>query len=116
WPVVSQTREYTTGEPIGVPSRAGMVDPVWVWPQAIAPSGLAVYRGNRFPQWQGQLFAGGLVSQSVHRLEVQGNRVIERERIAIGQRVRDVRQGPDGLLYILTDDPAGRLVRLVPTS
>ncbi|HAN46108.1 MAG TPA: hypothetical protein DCQ32_06095 [Cyanobacteria bacterium UBA8156] len=116
WPVVSQTREYTTGEPIGVPSRSDMVNPLWVWPQAIAPSGLVVYRGNRFPQWQGQLFAGGLVSQSVHRLEVQGNRLTERERIAIGQRVRDVRQGPDGLLYILTDNADGRLVRLVPAS
>jgi glucose/arabinose dehydrogenase len=81
------------------------------------PSGLAVYRGDRYPQWQGQIFAGGLVSQDVKRIEVDGNgNVVNETAIPVGQRVRDVRQGPDGFLYVLTDDSNGRLVRLDPVA
>lgn len=93
-----------------------MVDPLVVWTPAIAPSGLAVYRGDRAPQWQGALFTGGLVSQDVRKIRVNtNNAVVSQGRIPIGQRVRDVRQGPDGYLYVLTDDPQnGRLLRLIP--
>ena len=94
-----------------------MVDPITYWTPAIAPSGLAVYRGDRYPQWQGQLFAGGLVSQDVRRLDVDASgNIVTETPIPIGQRVRDVRQGPDGCLYVLTDDTNGRLIRLEPAS
>lgn len=116
WPIVSASRDYRTGEPISQQqSRPGMVDPKVVWTPAIAPSGLVVYTGNRFPAWRGDLFAGGLVSQSVIRIDLDASgKVSGQEAIEIGQRVRDVRQGPDGFLYILTDEGNGRLIRLEP--
>ncbi|MEM8543196.1 MAG: PQQ-dependent sugar dehydrogenase [Cyanobacteria bacterium P01_H01_bin.119] len=115
WPVVTHSREYSGGEISSERSRPGMVDPLIVWTPAIAPSGLLVYRGDRFPQWQGDLFAGGLVSQDVRHIEVDDSEaVINQSSISIGQRVRDVREGPDGLIYVLTDEPNGRLVRLDP--
>ncbi|HIK43830.1 MAG TPA: PQQ-dependent sugar dehydrogenase [Leptolyngbyaceae cyanobacterium M65_K2018_010] len=117
WPRVTYSEEYSGGPITTERSRPGMVDPITYWTPAIAPSGLAVYRGDRYPQWQGQIFAGGLVSQDVRRIEVnsQGT-VVSQTPIPIGQRVRDVRQGPDGLLYVLTDDPRGRLIRLDPVG
>ncbi len=115
WPVVTHSREYTGGEISSEQSRPGMVDPLIVWTPAIAPSGLLVYQGDRFPQWQGDLFAGGLVSQDVRHIELSdAGTVVNETPIPIGQRVRDVRQGPDGLIYILTDEPNGRLIRLEP--
>ena len=91
------------------------MDPLIVWTPAIAPSGLLVYRGDRFPQWQGDLFAGGLVSQDIRHIDLNDTGdVVSQTPIPIGQRVRDVRQGPDGLIYVLTDDSNGRLIRLEP--
>jgi len=117
WPVVTFSREYFGPEITQERSRPGMVDPKTVWTPATAPSGLAIYRGDRFPQWKGHLFAGGLVSRDVRRLEVDATgKVIRQQSIAIGQRVRDVRQGPDGLIYILTDQEDGQLIRLEPTD
>jgi glucose/arabinose dehydrogenase len=117
WPLVTFSREYF-GPPISnEQSRPGMVDPLQVWTPAIAPSGLMVYRGDRIPQWQGNLFAGALVSRDIRRIEVDAEgRVLGEEAIAIGQRVRDVRQGPDGLIYVLTDAPNGQLLRLQPAD
>jgi glucose/arabinose dehydrogenase len=113
WPIVTHSREYTGGEITSERSRPGMVDPSLVWTPAKAPSGLAIYRGDRIPQWQGHLFAGGLQSQEVLRIQVdEAGTVIDQEAIAIGQRVRDVREGPDGLIYVLTDAGNGRLIRL----
>ena len=92
-----------------------MVDPLIVWTPAIAPSGLMLYRGDQFPQWQGDLFAGGLLSRDIRRIELdETGAVISQTPISIGQRVRDVRQGPDGLIYVLTDERNGRLIRLEP--
>ncbi len=92
-----------------------MVDPLIVWTPAIAPSGLAVYRGDLVRQWQGDLFAGGLVSQSIQHIQLDGSgAVLSQTPIDIGQRVREVAQGPDGFIYVLTDEPNGRLVRLEP--
>ncbi len=117
WPVVTFSREYAGPEITQERSRPNMIDPKTVWTPAIAPSGLMVYRGDRFPQWQGHLFAGGLVSQDVRRLEVDATgKVMQQQSIAIEQRVRDVRQGPDGFIYILTDQSAGKLIRLEPTA
>ncbi|MGB3135752.1 MAG: PQQ-dependent sugar dehydrogenase [Nodosilinea sp.] len=115
WPVVTYSEEYSGGPVSSEQSRPGMVDPVTYWTPSIAPSGLAVYRGDRYPQWQGQLFAGGLVSKDVKRIELDAEgRVVSEASISIGQRVRTVTQGPDGFLYVLTDDPSGRLIRLDP--
>jgi aldose sugar dehydrogenase len=117
WPLVTHSQEYAGGEISQERSRPGMVDPKVVWTPAAAPSGLAFYTGDRFPAWRGNLFAGGLVSQDVRRIEFDaaGN-VRSQEEISIGQRVRDVRQSPDGLLYVLTDESNGKLIRLEPTN
>jgi aldose sugar dehydrogenase len=112
WPIVTFSQEYSGGNISDRTSRPNMVDPKLVWTPAIAPSGLWVYRGDRFPQWQGNLFAGGLVAKQVIRIEIENNQAIVREVISIGKRVRDVRQGNDGLLYILTDEQDGALIRL----
>ncbi|MEO1637406.1 MAG: PQQ-dependent sugar dehydrogenase, partial [Cyanobacteria bacterium J06631_9] len=115
WPVVTHSREYSGGEISSGRSRPGMVDPLVVWTPSIAPSGLAVYRGEQVPQWQGDLFAGGLVSQSIQQIKLDdAGAVLSQTPIDIGQRVRDVAQGPDGFLYVLTDESNGRLVRLEP--
>ncbi|APB34622.1 glucose sorbosone dehydrogenase [Gloeomargarita lithophora Alchichica-D10] len=115
WPLATHSREYFGPEISPHRSLAGMVDPVWVWPETAAPSGLAVYRGDKFPQWQGQLLAGGLISQAVHRFQVNAQgQVTEAGKMTIGGRVRDVRVGPDGLIYVLTDAPNGQLLRIEP--
>lgn len=117
WPIVTHGREYTGGEISKERSRPGMVDPKLVWTSTTAPSGLAFYNGGKFSQWQGDLFAGGLVSQDVRhiQLDAKGN-VVSQQAIDIGQRVRDVRQSPDGFLYVLTDETAGQLIRLAPAG
>jgi glucose/arabinose dehydrogenase len=117
WPRVTYSREYTGGVISDDRSRPGMADPALVWTVAIAPSGLAFYTGDRFPGWRGNLFAGGLVSQDVRRIVLADDgRVNGEQDIRIAARVRDVRQGPDGCLYVLTDEPAGRLIRIRPTG
>jgi aldose sugar dehydrogenase len=114
WPVVTFSQEYTGGKISDQTSSPGMVDPKLVWTPAIAPSGLLLYRGDRFPNWQGNIFAGALVSRQVVRIAIDNNKAVVRENIPIGQRVRDVRQGSDGLIYILTDEQQGELIRLEP--
>ncbi|EAQ76478.1 PQQ-dependent sugar dehydrogenase [Synechococcus sp. WH 5701] len=118
WPLVTHSREYT-GPAISARRTApGLEDPRRVWTPAIAPSGLAVASGRRVPGWRGQLFAGGLVSGDVRRLSLDAQgRVLAEEAITIGARVRDVREGPEGFLYVLTDEaPDGRLIRLEPAD
>lgn len=118
WPDVSHSREYFNNQPVApVLERGDAISPSLVWTPAIAPSGLAIYRGDRVVQWQGDLFAGGLVSRDVRQIEVDEDGSVTNERsIPIGARVRDISQGPDGYLYVLTDEPNGRLLRLQPTS
>ncbi|AFY71816.1 glucose sorbosone dehydrogenase [Thalassoporum mexicanum PCC 7367] len=117
WPVATHSREYSGGLISPETSLPGMIDPVVIWTPSIAPSGLAFYRGDRFPQWDGQLFAGGLVSQDIRRIELdESGKAINQESIPIGQRVRDVRQGADGLLYVLTDADNGQLLRIEPAG
>ena len=118
WPSVTHSRDYRGGTEIS-PHRSlpNMVDPALVWMQTQAPSGLAIYSGDRFPAWRGHLFSGGLVSQEVRHIEVDSaGKVIKERAIPIGDRVRDVRQGPDGYLYVLTDESNGRLLRLEPAD
>ena len=92
-----------------------MVDPLVAWSPSPAPSGLAIYTGNAFPQWRGSLFAGNLAGMDVRRIEFDAaGKVVKQDKLAIGSRVRDVRQGPDGHLYVLTDESNSRILRIVP--
>lgn len=115
WPLVTLGRDYRTREAIGTTTMPDMVDPRAVWTPAHAPSGLAFYTGDRLPDWRGSLFSGGLASQDIRRIVVDSDgKVVRQERLSIGGRVRDVRQGPDGFLYAITDEENGRLLRIEP--
>ena len=116
WPVISYGREYS-GDKIGEgTSKPGLEQPVYYWDPSIAPSGMTFYSGDKFPAWRGNLFVGALKFQMLVRLEVQGERVVKEERLleGIDQRIRDVVQGPDGYLYLLTDEDDGRILRIEP--
>jgi glucose/arabinose dehydrogenase len=91
-----------------------MVWPLLQWTPSIAPSGMAFYTADRIPGWKGQLLVGALAHRSLYRLELDGERVVGQERMleGIGRRIRDVRVGPDGLVYLLTDEPEGAILRL----
>ena len=93
-----------------------MAQPIQKWVPSIAPSGMAFYAGDQFPNWKGDLFVGSLKFELLVRLELEGNRVVGEERMLQGEygRIRDVVQGPDGYLYLLTDEQEGRLLRLTP--
>lgn len=119
WPVITYGEQYGGG-PIGegISARPGMELPLHHWTPSIAPSGMAFLTSDRYgPQWRGSLFVGSLKFRQLVRLEWAGGRIVREERLeGVGERVRDVRQGPDGLLYLLTDSPQGRLLRVVPPS
>jgi glucose/arabinose dehydrogenase len=119
WPVITFGKEYGSGVPIGEgTARADVVPPLHVWVPSIAPSGMAFYTGQPFAGWRGSLFVGALVDRSLVRLELAGERVVHEERMLKGVlgRIRDVRQGPDGFLYLLTEESPGVLARLEPAS
>lgn len=118
WPEVSLGRDYSTGEPIGADSLPGMRDPVHVFDGTLAPSGLTEVASERFPEWEGNLLAGGLRGQLLERLVLDGDALADSETILDGEigRIRDVRQGHDGALYLLDDDERGSLYRLMPTD
>jgi aldose sugar dehydrogenase len=121
WPIQAYGVEYS-GQPItsalgaATPSAQGMTQPTYFWDPVIAPSGLQIYTGNAFPAWRGSMFIGGMGSRRLVRLVLDGTRVVGEEHLLAdrNQRVRDVRQGPDGLLYLVTDEAAGALWKLVP--
>jgi aldose sugar dehydrogenase len=117
WPLQAYGEEYW-GTPIrgAETAREGSEQPVYYWDPVIAPSGAQFYTGEAFPAWQGSLFVGGLKDTKLVRLTLKGNRVTGEEHLLADrrQRVRDVRQGPDGTLYIVTDQKRGQLWRLVP--
>jgi glucose/arabinose dehydrogenase len=119
WPKVTYGVEYS-GKTISEEATApGIEPPVHYWVPSIATSGLLFYTGSRFPKWQGSAFVGGLASQQLSRLEMDGNRVVREEVLLKGllnQRVRDVEQGPDGCIYLLTDEDNGKLLRLEPAG
>jgi glucose/arabinose dehydrogenase len=118
WPLVSESMEYGTDTPVSTEkSRPNTIAPKLVWTPAIAPSGLVLYTGSRYPGWRGDLLAGGLVSKDLRRIDLDATgKVIGQETIVIGERVRDTRQSPDGYLYVLTDESNGRLIRLEPVK
>jgi glucose/arabinose dehydrogenase len=116
WPLVTYSLEYAGPRISEETTRPGMVDPLINWTPSKAPSGLAVYTGDRYPGWTGNLFSGSLVFGHVRRIVLDGTKVADEQRLTIGTRVRDVRQGPDGYLYVLTDAENGALIRILPDA
>jgi glucose/arabinose dehydrogenase len=118
WPVISYGVDYS-GAKIGEGTKkAGLEQPVYYWDPSIAPSGMAFYTGDKFPAWRGSILVGALAGKLVSRLEINGNRVTGEERMLqqLGERIRDVRQGPDGFVYLLTDSRTGRILRMKPAT
>jgi len=119
WPVITYGRNYGIGTKIGEGTeQEGMAQPVHQWTPSIAPSGMTFYNGDAFPEWQGDLFAGSLKFGLLVRLTVDGDEVVAEERMldnAYG-RIRAVAEGPDGLLWLLTDDRNGKLLKLTPAE
>jgi glucose/arabinose dehydrogenase len=116
WPVVTHGMDYS-GQPVpGAVGREapGMEPPHYFWEKSPAVSGMAFYTGDRMPGWRGNLFVGALVGSALIRLELDGDRIVHEERLLtqLHQRIRDVRQGPDGFLYVLTDADEGKLLRV----
>ena len=118
WPVITHGRSYMGFEIGEGTHKEGMAQPVHYWVPSISPSGLMIYDGDRFPAWRGSFFAGALSAELLVRLEIAGERAVVEERMLedIEERIRDVRQGPDGLIYLLTDHPEGMLLRLEPAG
>jgi len=116
WPLVSYGVNYN-GTPVGngKATMEGVTDPVWHWTPSIAPSGMAFYTGDLIPGWKGSLFNGALKFELLSRLEIKGDKGMKEERLLrnMQERIRDVRQGPDGALYLLTDNSSGRILRIV---
>ncbi|WP_255853363.1 PQQ-dependent sugar dehydrogenase [Marinobacterium rhizophilum] len=117
WPVITYGVNYGIGTRVGEgTAKAGMEQPVYYWDPSIAPSGMTFYQGDRFPQWRGNLLVGALKYRLLSRLELSDDKVVAEEQLlqnALG-RIRDVQMGPDGYVYLLTDEDPGRLVRLEP--
>jgi glucose/arabinose dehydrogenase len=119
WPVITFGVNYGIGTKIGEgTAKAGMEQPIYYWVPSIAPSGMTFYTGDRFPDWRGNVFVGSLKFQLLARLELDGEKVVTEERLIQGElgRIRDVRTGPDGYIYLLTDAPPGVLARIEPAN
>jgi glucose/arabinose dehydrogenase len=126
WPVITYGKEYNGAVITAMPFREGMEQPRFIWLPSIGISGLTFYTGDKFPAWRGHMFVGGLSFMQIQfvRLQNTNPRALEREAILAGlrQRVRDIRQGPDGLLYVVTESNYGRqentgaVLRIEPAS
>jgi glucose/arabinose dehydrogenase len=117
WPVITYGGSYSGAEIGEGTAKAGMAQPARHWGvPAISPSGMAFYTGGDFPSWRDNMFLGALSGRVLIRLVLDGTEIVHEERLLedFGERIRDVRQGPDGSLYLLTDSPKGRLLRLDP--
>jgi aldose sugar dehydrogenase len=115
WPVITYGRDYS-GAAIGEgAAKEGMEQPLHYWDPSIAPSGMAFVTSDKYPDWKNSLLVGALAGEKVARLTLQGDKVVAEEALFEGEgRIRDVVQGPDGYIYLLTDDRDGKVVRLVP--
>lgn len=116
WPVITYGRDYN-GSKIGEGAeKAGMEQPVYYWDPVIAPSGMLFYTGDKFPAWKNNIFIGGLASNALVRLEMSNGKVVKEERYLhdLKERIRDVQQGPDGYIYVITDNANGRILRVRP--
>ena len=118
WPVITYGIDYN-GSKIGEgTAKEGMEQPVYYWDPVIAPSGMLFYTGDRYPGWKGSVFIGSMTPGALVRLQLDRGRVVKEERYLgdMGERIRDVQQGPDGLIYVVTDSPNGRVLRVVPVA
>ncbi len=117
WPVITYGIDYD-GDPIGegATRREGMEQPIYYWDPVIAPSGMAWYDGPLFPEWRESFLVGGLVSMGLVIVKMEGDRVVNEERVDLGVRTRDVKVAPDGSVYVVTDRDDGRILRLVPRA
>lgn len=117
WPTITYGEEYS-GRPVGrgITQAPGLEQPVYYWDPVISPSGMVFYTGSLFPEWRGNAFVGGLSGKALVRLVLDGDRVVGEERLLadLNERIRDVVQGPEGALYLLTDARNGRLLRITP--
>ena len=118
WPVIGYGVDYGGAKIHASTQQAGMEQPLWYWVPSIAPSGMAFYTGDLVPAWKGNVFVGALRGEMLVRLERDGDKITKEERLLQGlhERIRDVRMGPDGALWLLTDNPAGRILRLAPVN
>jgi glucose/arabinose dehydrogenase len=118
WPVIGYGIDYDGTKIHESTQKAGMEQPIKYWVPSIAPSGMAFYSGDLFPAWRGSLFVGALAGQILVRLELKGDTVASEERLlrTLNERIRDVRMGPDGALWLATDNSAGRILRLAPAQ
>jgi glucose/arabinose dehydrogenase len=116
WPVITYGRDYSYMKIGEGTAKPGLEQPVYYWDPSIAPSGAAFYTGILFPEWKGNLFVGALAGTALHRLVLDGDKVVGEEKLLtdLGERIRDVRNGPDGAIWLLTDHPEGRVLRVVP--
>jgi glucose/arabinose dehydrogenase len=116
WPAVTRGVNYSGAYVSPLTSAPGTEEPLTYWTPSIAPSGLAIYDGAAFPQWQGDLFVGALVDQEVRHLKMEAGEIVSEVPVftEINARIRDIRVGPDGFLYILTDSDSGKVLRIVP--
>ena len=116
WPVIGYGIDYNGAKIHESTHKDGMEQPIWYWVPSIAPSGMAFLTGDLFPAWRGNLFVGALAGQALVRLELDGEKVVKEERLLreLRERIRDVRQGPDGALWLVTDNSQGRLMRVTP--
>jgi glucose/arabinose dehydrogenase len=118
WPVIGYGIDYSGAKIHDSTSKPGMEQPVKYWVPSIAPSGMAFYTGDLFKRWKGSLLTGALAGQMLVRLQLNGDAVTSEERLLqnLNERIRDVRQGPDGALWLLTDSSAGRVLRISPAA
>ena len=115
WPLITYGEEYGGGF-IGPTAQAGLEQPLHYWVPSIAPSGMMFYNGDKFASWRGDLFVGSLKFGLLVRLDIENDKVVSEERLAIGKRVRDVKTGPDGFIYLLTDEDDGAILRVSPAK
>jgi aldose sugar dehydrogenase len=119
WPTIAYGIEYRGGQITGgIQQKDGMEQPIYYWDPVIGPSGMVFYTADLFPAWKGNVFVGGLATRDLVRLELKGDRVTGEERLLTDrkERIRDVRQGPEGAIYLLTDAANGRLLKLEPRA
>ncbi len=118
WPVIGYGINYDGTKAHEGTHKTGMEQPIKYWVPSIAPSGMAFYAGELFPAWKGSLFVGALAGQMLVRLALDGDKVTGEERMLqqLGERIRDVRSGPDGALWLVTDNSAGRILRITPAK
>jgi glucose/arabinose dehydrogenase len=116
WPVVSWGKHYNGTDIPDPPTHPEFADAIYHWNPVISPSGMTFYTADAIPGWKGNLLIGGLSSEAIVRLTLDGEKVTEEERIPMGARIRDVRQGPDGAVYALTDEGDGKILRLTASG